>query len=128
MKDETVVEYLKYTFSDAEVLELSKTLAKHNQDLSEIEAQKKRITADFAAKIQAEQEQIGMMSRKVCSGYEFRNIDCKQQYHVPRPGLKTIVRLDTGELVKEMPMTESELQEVLPFMDGAPKAKRESRA
>jgi hypothetical protein len=117
-KEITVKEYLKYSFSDAELLNLSKTLAKHNQDLAEIEGQKKRVMADFGAKIQGEESNIGELSRKVSSGYEFRNIECVVTYHDPTQGKKTIVRTDTGEVVRVDVMSHSELQEQLPFAGG----------
>ena len=112
---EKVTEYLKYTFTDEELLALSKTMAKKNQDLGEVEADKKRIVADFAAKVQAFESEIATLARKVYSGYEHRNVECEVTYHAPEIGMKTITRTDTGEIVREEAMSTSERQEILPF-------------
>ena len=112
---EKVTEYLKYTFTDEELLALSKTMAKKNQDLGEVEADKKRIVADFAAKVQAFESEIATLARKVYSGYEHRNVECEVTYHTPEIGMKTITRTDTGEIVREEAMSTSERQEILPF-------------
>jgi hypothetical protein len=114
-REERVTEYLKYTFTNTEVLELSKSLAKGNQDMSEIEAEKKRLMADFSAKIQAFEADIASLSRKVYSGYEFRNVECKMVYHYPEVGMKTLIRLDSNVEVKTEAMSMSERQEMLPL-------------
>jgi len=112
---EKVTEYLKYTFTDEELLALSKTMAKKNQDLGEVEADKKRIVADFGAKVQTFESEIATLARKVYSGYEHRNVECEVTYHTPEIGMKTITRTDTGEIVREEAMSTSERQEILPF-------------
>jgi len=127
-RTEEITEYLKYTFTDTEILELSKGLAKHNQDMGELEAEKKRITADFSAKIQREQAEIDSIARKVYSGYEFRNVKCHVNYHSPRENFKTIIRLDSGELVKEEAMTPAEKQEILPFIAEHANGKEQAKA
>jgi hypothetical protein len=117
-REEKVTEYLKYTFTDEELLALSKTMAKKNQDLGEVEDDKKRITADFSAKIQSFESEISALARKVYSGYEHRNVECKVLFHTPDIGMKTVVRTDSGEVVREEAMSTSERQEILPFVNG----------
>lgn len=120
IREEKVNEYLKYTFTDEELLVLSKTMAKKNQDLGEVEADKKRIVADFTAKVQTFESEISTLARKVYSGYEHRQVECKVMYHTPDIGMKTIVRTDSGEVVREEAMSTSERQEILPFVEPPP--------
>jgi hypothetical protein len=42
-----------------------------------------------------------------------REIECVVEFHKPKQGVKTIIRLDTGEVVREQQMSGGELQEKL---------------
>lgn len=106
-------ESLRYEFSDAETLDLSRELARSYQEVSLIEEGKDKVVADFKAQIQAKQNIISDVSRRINNGYEWRMIECEVRYHDPEKGSKTLIRLDTGEVVRTTRMDSWETQEVL---------------
>ena len=55
------------------------------------------------------------LSYQIKKRAELRPVDCAVQMNNPRVGEKTIVRLDTGEMVKIEMMTDYERQEEIDF-------------
>jgi hypothetical protein len=62
---------------------------------------------------------ITHLTRVLCEGWEYRDVKCKVLWNKPKPKQKTIVRLDTGEQVEIVPMTEDECQEELDLKESA---------
>lgn len=98
---QTVTKSLRYEFSEAEMKELSIDLANTNQELRRLEEEKKSITSEYGSRMNICKERISSFSDKVSSGYEVREIECEVQYHVPRKGIKTLRRTDTGKVWEE---------------------------
>lgn len=73
------------------------------------------VADEWKAKISSEENHVNSVANKVGSGYEYRDIECTVTYDDPVAGDKTQRRNDTGEIVKIMPMDESEKQEELPL-------------
>ncbi len=107
--EETCKKYLKYTFTEDEIKELGKSLAKVFSDHSEAEARLKSVSTQIKAEITALEGAMTLSSEKIRSGYEHRNIDCKKEFDY-RLGTVTITRIDTGEVVEERPMDAEEKQ------------------
>jgi hypothetical protein len=114
MKD-TITEFLKYDFTPDEVRELGKELARKTTENAELELQLAAVKSQFKDKTTRLAADISALSRQVANGYEHRNVECKIQWHTPRLGMKTIIRCDTGEVVRETQMSNEERQEMLPF-------------
>ncbi len=108
-------EYLKYTFTEEETKSFARELARENTAAAEVEEQKKAVMASFTEKLTASKSKISMLSRYINNGYDYRTIDCEIIMDNPFAGFKTIVRLDTGEEVKTLPMMQSEMQTELPL-------------
>lgn len=87
---------LKYEFSNPEILELSKELANKTQETRQLEEQKKSVVSEYASKTNIAREQVLLLSDKVASGYEVRDVECEVQYHSPTEGMKTLTREDNG--------------------------------
>ena len=85
---------LKYYFTDDERSEIGIALANKNQELRELEDQKKSVMSDYSSRMNVTKEEINQASNKVASGYEMRGINCIIQYHLPEQGMKTITRTD----------------------------------
>lgn len=99
---------LRYLFNSDELREQGKRLAETHSKLDELEKDKKRVTSDFTAKINAVKAEAGSLSAKVNTGYELRDILCAAVMDTPKLGMKRITRNDTGEVVSEEPMTPTE--------------------
>ncbi len=113
MRKEKVIEFLRYTFSPVEILAMHDELSQAIDRGLTAENEKKSAMAGFKDRIEKEAAFVGITNRKIRSGFEMRNTDCKVLYNSPNTGFKTIVRLDTGEVVKEDAMTKDEMQETL---------------
>lgn len=88
---------LEYYFSDDEKLGMSKQLSAEVQNKRKLEDQKKAVMSQYSSQINEKTEAINMLSDKLAAGYEFRNIQCRIDWHTPGKNKKTIERLDTGE-------------------------------
>jgi hypothetical protein len=65
---------------------------------------------EFKERLVGLTEQQRKLARIIRERAEQRMVTCAVRYHAPCEGIKRIVRLDTGELVREEPMTNSEKQ------------------
>ena len=113
-------ELLRCDFAPDEWAESARQLATATRLRSELEQEKKEIDSQYKAKIE---EQIGRASKLAAllgAGYEMRNVPCEVILDKPEPGQATVVRTDTGEIVRTRPMTEMERQAVLDFMVNHP--------
>lgn len=115
-KTKKVAEYLKYQFSEEETRENGKSLARKNQELTELELKKKQLTSDLKAEAESCTAAAAKLARWVNDEYDFRMVDCEVVLDSPEAGIKTMVRLDTGEVVKSEKMTADELQQALQFI------------
>jgi len=111
---EQTTEYLKCILTEAEIKEAGAALARRYSEITNLEEQKKSVTSDFKAKIDAATAEASLLARQIQNGYEFRQIDCEIQRVWEDKTVQTI-RLDTGEIVKTRPMTADELQDRLAF-------------
>lgn len=112
-KPTTVGEFLRYDFTEDEVKEKAKTLALAVQRQTQAQEEQKAAQSQFKERIESCTSQIGKLSREINMGWEMRTIPCFVLFHNPKQGMKQIVRTDTGELVREIAMTTSEMQEKL---------------
>ncbi len=114
-----VKEYLRYEFTEDEIKQKSKDLARSVQLQTAAQEEQKAAQAQFKDRIESQIANIGRLSRDINGGWEMRNIDCLVQFHTPTIATKRLIRQDTGELVRECAMEKHELQENLFEMDSA---------
>ena len=112
-------EYLKCELNDAEVSSLARELATANKTRARIEQRKKEIDSDLKSQIEAENSKIGRLSDLVQTGHEMRDVECRIELDTPSEGMKRYVRLDTGETVKEVKMSDIDRQTSLDLQDAA---------
>jgi hypothetical protein len=108
-----VKEYLRYPFTEDETKEIAKQLAPSVTSKTRAEEEQKSAQAQFKQRIELEVTQIQRLSNNINMGWEMREIECVVEFHKPRQGVKRIIRLDTGEIVREQQMSGGELQEKL---------------
>jgi|GEM_PF-4558670 len=80
---------LRYDFSAVELHDLSLQLAKKNKEVVSLEEEKKAVTSQLAAKIKEADATVNILSEKVASGFEYREIECDVIFHKPQQGKKT---------------------------------------
>jgi hypothetical protein len=115
-------EYCKYTFTDAEITDAAKELARAAQQRASLEQRKKEVDSQLKADIEAQNSIVGRLSSYINTGYEYRDIECRVELDTPEVGKKRIVRLDTEEEVKVVPMTDMDRQMRLELQEKAEQA------
>ena len=114
MSEETLIkEYLKCLLTEKEKTELSAKIAKAISDRASAEAKLKEVGASIKAQIAQLDAEISEKALQINNGYEYRNVECRMDKDY-RLGSVTITRLDTGEVIRERPMTAEERQLELP--------------
>src|SRR5438552_2208548 len=106
----TITQKLRCVLTKDEKVEAGKELAEATNALKEIEDDKSQVSADFKAKIAAEEARIAVLSTKLRGGYELRDVECHIIFDKPKVGIKRTIRTDTDEILNESPMTEEEKQ------------------
>lgn len=71
---------------------------------------KRTVTKEFNDKLTALDERQRQLAYVIRTGIERRLVACEVLFHTPAEASKRIVRLDTGEMVKEEAMTPAECQ------------------
>lgn len=110
MKTKRVIEYLQYHFSSPELLDISKELARTSQEKRALESRKAEVTKKLAGEITEKDGVIQKLTDLVSQGYDYRDIECELRFDMPYAGMVSVVRLDTGEVVKERSQTYEERQ------------------
>ncbi len=114
MSEEVLIkEYLKCLLTEKEKTELSAKIAKAISDRASAEAKLKEVGASIKAQIAQLDAEISEKALQINNGYEYRNVECRMDKDY-RLGSVTITRLDTGEVIRERPMTAEERQLELP--------------
>lgn len=115
------VQMLRCEFTSEEINEKAKQLANENRNFTEIENDKKSVTADFGARLAESKAKIDRLANNINSGYELRRVNVEIRMHDPAEGKKTVVRTDTNTVVEVLNMSEEELQEELEFNEAEKK-------
>ncbi len=114
MSEEVLVkEYLKCQLTEKEKTELSSKIAKAISDRASAEGKLKEVSTSIKAQIAQLDAEISEKALQINNGYEYRNVECRMDKDY-RLGSVTITRLDTGEVIRERPMTAEERQMELP--------------
>jgi len=101
------------SFSAEELQEKGEELALAEMQCDEIEAKRRESAADFAKQIKDLRGRISQLSKQIQTKGAERPTWCVARFHSPRQATKQIFRLDTGELVREEAMSETECQQKL---------------
>jgi hypothetical protein len=110
----------RYDFTQQEIRELGRDMAREAQGVYDARAQKVATVAELSSLIKSAEKRVSDFAEKINCGYELRPIECIEILDSPRPGRKSVVRTDTQEVLEETAMSESELQESFAFPEGKP--------
>ena len=104
---------LKCEYSSVELDEKRDELSSVILGAHEVERRKADANKEYKESLEALYSRRDVLAFQIKSRNEIRPVECAIEFHKPVTGVKRIVRLDTGELVKDEPMTEEERQEKL---------------
>ncbi len=102
--------HLRCELTGPELLTAGRELADRSVELSALENEKARVSSDFSARIKGKQADIQILTNRIQTRCEYREVQCAEHLHQPQPGKKTIVRTDTGETIGVETMTTNEMQ------------------
>ena len=129
MKDtkvKTIIEeiYARHTFTEPELLELSRELGRTCNAINKLESEKSACTKDFGGRIETQEIKRDGLVDNVTSGYSMKLTTCivtldvknrSKDFHKQNPDGTP------GEFVERRKMTPADFQLVLPETDGGDK-------
>ena len=101
---------LPCTLTDRELQSRGLMLGASVIQKAEVEQQRREAAKEFRDRLTGIDELQRELTAVLTSGIEFRMVGCLVQFHTPAEATKRTVRCDTGEVVKEEPMTAGECQ------------------
>jgi len=101
-----------------EVAAAADDVARYLDDLTGLEAELTTVKSQFKARIEQCEANIAAKARLVREKKEIRPVDVEERYDMTECTL-TVVRLDTGELIEERPLTGNEKQMKITELDGS---------
>lgn len=113
MTEKKITLSLWHELTNAELRQRSDDLAEHTLLYGQIEREKKAATAAFTERLESENLTCLILSREIRERGLLEQTECMVQFHTPVVGTKRIVRLDTGDIVKDEAMDGNECQEHL---------------
>ena len=109
-------ESLPVELTDEELLEHGAAAAKAREKMSSIEADHKVAKEAYKDDLSFLESKLKRHLQAISAGEEDRQVLCEWQLDVPTMGSKALVRLDTGETVREAAMEGEDLQGALPLL------------
>lgn len=106
--NKTATESLRYRFSENEITEIARKQADHFRERAILEEEKKRVANQYKTRIETIESEIEGCTESITTGYEIRQVECNVYWHRPERGMKTLIRLDTLEIVRVAAMSEHE--------------------
>ena len=101
----TGTKYVRHTFTDGELLEISRRMAQSQAQIREREDELKTAASTIKAEIAELEARMSQCGEYLRSGYMMKPKECYLEYS------KTTVKYvdkETGEIIEERPMTEDE--------------------
>jgi seryl-tRNA synthetase len=118
-KPEITTQILHCRLSTDELLKYSDQLSCEVNEVASLQAKKAAAASDYKAKIEAKEEIITDLARKVRTKEEDREVECEIVKDWEHKCVRT-TRRDTGEVVGERAMTAEEMQRMMFDKDGKP--------
>ena len=110
----TFKENLKTKLSKSELEEYAKSLSEKYIEHGQLEIDKKGVVAEYKAKTDTLEGQLSLLSQKVSTQHEWRDVECHWGYNW-KTDKKVLVRQDTGEVVREEKITTNDRQKLFPL-------------
>jgi Trp operon repressor len=113
-------EYLKCILTEEEKKDLADRMARAISEIRDAEGTLKSASTQLRADIAKHTAELDQAAEQFRNGYVMRHVDCTIQKDY-RDGSWSLIRMDTGELIKERPLEAGERQKSLPLEEIPPK-------
>jgi hypothetical protein len=104
-----ITESLEVQLTEKEIRTASKAMAEALRGKGQAEDEIKTFRSQKMAEVTRLEGQIAINAQLVNTEKEFRPVECEVSYDFAK-GVKTTVRMDTGEVVRQEPVTNSDRQ------------------
>lgn len=115
-EEKKITRNLEVNLTAVELKAFGATLAIESINLSDLEAEKSRITKAYKESIDEKYEEVMRLAGIVRNEKEVREVECEWRFAWGE-NTKTLVRLDTHEIVETRPIEASERQAMLAGME-----------
>lgn len=109
----TETAHLPVKLTSEELAAYSRELANSVADVAELEKKKSDVAKDFASQISAKDARIQVLSRRIQTSEEYRDVECQWILNFTEDK-KQLMRKDIGEIVKSKPLTDADRQIGIP--------------
>lgn len=106
---EIIKESLPVTLTEDEIMEAARSLVSALTSLRTAEEDKKEADANFNSEIKTHRGTSEKLRQLISNGYEYREVECRWDMYNDR-GIKKLIRMDTGEVVRQADMTDADFQ------------------
>ncbi len=113
MKGKRLTLSLRCEFTSEELQEKGEELSAIVLRYEEVDEERKTVSQTYREQLSDLRSDRKRLSSLIRKKGEDRPVECIAKFHDPHVGEKTIVRLDTGEIVRIEPMTDEERQDNL---------------
>jgi hypothetical protein len=107
--------FLAVKLTQEDRLKFGQDLADASEMKAQLERQAAEISKRFKAQIAEQDSRMGSLANVIRCGYEYKDVACLVHLDTPKPGRKSLVRTDTGEVAEELDMTGDDTQAVMDF-------------
>jgi len=108
-KPESIQHEGRYQFTEEDKNKLSSELAEYCLSKATIEAEKKKVTSEYKAKLDACDARIQRLSEKISNGHEHRTFDCIVEKDFENKSIR-FIDVDTDKVIEERKMSAHEFQ------------------
>jgi hypothetical protein len=108
-------ESVRRYFSDTELAEMHEGLVQRVGEVKDLRAEKTQANASMNAAIKGTEKGVFDLQEKLALGYETVEVEVLAIMDRPTVGIKTIIRVDTGEELRREAMTAREKQQSFGF-------------
>jgi hypothetical protein len=96
--------------TDAELQDKGQKMSSVSLKYDEVEDRKKSANKEYSDELKALRGEVRTLSIAIRKKSEIRTVECAVRFHVPEPGMKRIIRMDTGKIVRDEQMSPDERQ------------------
>lgn len=107
---------LKHTFTKLELEDLQKQIAREYANLNLVESEKASVVSSYGTKIKTLKSTLGGLAQSINQGYTHIPMKCVTIYNW-KAGIKTLAHPETGEILEEEKIADTERQMKLPVLE-----------
>ena len=107
------LQFLPVAYTTQQLLDMAQQLARTSSERDQTQEQFEVLKKNHNHQTEALENSIRSLTRNIGRGHHYENVDCFWILEEPTQHEKTLVRKDTGEIVRVLPMEKFDYQEVL---------------